>query len=133
MTILGYVLISLALILLGWILYRLDSSGGFKALFAWLTGLDWTVGTRELGLYIMAFLVTLGFFGAMFLLFTHDVPAGNAGLLDAFTSSLGTLFVMVVHYFFGASKGEVDKSKTISDLATPDPGQAPPANGPKQP
>lgn len=67
---------------------------------------DWTPG-------LLAFGVTLGFFGLLGVLAFHDVPTSNANALTIMLGALGAAFGGVIAYYFGSSRGSQDKDKML--------------------
>ena len=66
---------------------------------------------------ILAYSVSIGFFGILYLMMTHGLPstAGNEALL-VMLGSLGTGWTCVIAYYFGSSAGSMDKNTIISKL-----------------
>lgn len=62
----------------------------------------------------LAVLVTLGFFGLIFLMMYHKLPDGSNDLIDTMIGSLGTAWIMVVSYYFGSSVGSDRKTELIA-------------------
>ena len=62
---------------------------------------------------LLAFGVTLGFFGLLGLLAFHDVPTSNQNALNLMLGALGASFGGVIAYYFGSSKGSQDKDKML--------------------
>jgi hypothetical protein len=52
----------------------------------------------------LAYLLTAGFFGLLFLLCFHTAPDGNAQILNVVLGSLGTAWVGAMTYFFGSTQ-----------------------------
>jgi hypothetical protein len=52
----------------------------------------------------LAYLVTVGFFGLLFLLCFQSAPAANLAMLNIVLGSLGTAWVGAMAYFFGATQ-----------------------------
>lgn len=53
--------------------------------------------------FALAVAVTCGFFGLLGAMLYHDLPTGNAAILNTMLGSLGTAWVMAMSYYFGAS------------------------------
>ncbi len=53
---------------------------------------------------VLAYLITLGFFGFLFLLCFKGAPNSNLAMLNIVLGSLGTAWVGAMAYFFGATQ-----------------------------
>ena len=69
-------------------------------------------GGKDYNLYILAWLVVLGFFTLTALLFKYKVE-GNEVVLVLF-GALAQGFGMVLAYFFGSSRGSAEKSRIMA-------------------
>jgi hypothetical protein len=69
---------------------------------------DWT--PKVLGMAI-----TLGFFGLLFWLMRHEVPAASKDILNVMLGSLGTAWISVVTYYFGSSAGSARKDEILGE------------------
>jgi len=77
-----------------------------------------SIGTRDWNLYVLAWIVVIGFIGIIILfIFKPDAFASNAAAM-MLLGSLSTGFGTVLAYFFGSSKGSSDKNKTIEKAMT---------------
>lgn len=63
---------------------------------------------------ILALSVTGGFFGLLYLIAFHEVPAQSATLLNVLVGTLGTAWIGVVNYYFGSSSGSAAKTQLLS-------------------
>ena len=63
---------------------------------------------------ILAFVVTLGFFGVLAVLMFYSVPAASRDVLNIMLGSLGTAWTGVVAYYFGSSIGSDRKTELLA-------------------
>lgn len=63
---------------------------------------------------LLAFLVTIGFFGILAWMMSNTVPAGSAQVLDVIVGALATGWVQVMSYYFGSSAGSDKKSDLLA-------------------
>lgn len=71
---------------------------------------DWTP-------QILAYAVTIGFFGVLAIMSWHQIPDGSVKVMDVMLGSLGTAWIGIVGYYFGSSSGSAAKTKIIADQA----------------
>jgi hypothetical protein len=59
----------------------------------------------------LTFLITFGFFGLLAALFLMQVPDGSKALIYSATGTLGTVWLVVVHFWFGSTSdtGQVNE------------------------
>ena len=70
--------------------------------------------TKDLLMYVLGGLITLGFFALLALLIFNPAPIENKDLLNITIGSLLTAFATVVSYFYGSSKGSADKNELLN-------------------
>lgn len=73
--------------------------------------------TKDMTPRIMAYGVTVGFFGLMIFMMKWDVPAANKDMLNIMLGALGGAWVSIISYYFGSSAGSAKKDETISKLS----------------
>lgn len=64
---------------------------------------------------VLAYLLTLGFFGTLTFMMTGEIPATGHDVLLIMVGSLGTAWTGMIAYYFGSSAG----SKAKTDLLAP--------------
>lgn len=67
--------------------------------------------------YLLAALVTLGFFGILAYMLVRAVPAANKDIMNIMLGSLGTAWVSIVGFYFGSSASSKQKDETIKTMA----------------
>ena len=70
---------------------------------------------KNLPLYILGSIITIGFFAILALLIFHSIPEANQRVLDMLLGVLGTCFIAIVMYWFGTSKSSADKTDLINE------------------
>ncbi len=73
-------------------------------------------GSRDVHLYILAWVMVSGFFALLGCLLFVTIPNDQSGVVSMLFGALSAGFGGVVSYFFGSSKGSSDKSYTIDSL-----------------
>lgn len=66
---------------------------------------------KDIPMYILAGMITLGYFGLLAILTFKGVPEQNNDLYNTAMGALLVAFSMVVGYWFGSSKGSSDKNE----------------------
>jgi hypothetical protein len=62
---------------------------------------------------VLAYGLTLGFFGLLSLMVFHDVPTSNAGAVNILLGSLGTGWIASIYYYFGSTYGSKTKDAML--------------------
>ncbi len=69
------------------------------------------------GAAIISSIVTLGFFGMLYLILRNEVPEGSQRIADIMMGGLGTSFSAVVGYWVGSSAGSASKDAALRAAA----------------
>lgn len=67
--------------------------------------------------FILALITTVGFFSSLICLFFRAFPSENQQLINALISTLGTVWVLQMGYFFNSSASSKQKDQTIATMA----------------
>ena len=70
---------------------------------------------------LLAYGVTIGFFGLLIFLVRHEVAPASRDLLNIMLGTLGSAWTAVVSYYFGSSAGSRDKDNTIKQITGSNP------------
>ena len=62
---------------------------------------------------VLAYAITVGFFGLLSLMAFHEMPASNLTVLQIMLGALGAAFGGCVQYYFGSSAGSAQKSALL--------------------
>jgi hypothetical protein len=65
---------------------------------------------------ILAYGVTLGFFGLLVFMMKWNVPGPNKDMLNIMLGALGGAWIQIVSYYFGSSAGSSKKDETIKAI-----------------
>lgn len=76
--------------------------------------------TPQIGFYMLL----LGFFVALALLFKFPIPQDNKAIIYTMIGSLGTLTIMASTYFYGSTTGSARKTELLSQADAIDAGNA---------
>ncbi len=63
---------------------------------------------------ILAYGITVGFFGMLYWMMRHDIPAANKDMLNIMLGAFASAWVGVCTYYFGSSAGSAKKDDTIN-------------------
>ena len=73
-------------------------------------------GSRDVHLYILAWVMVSGFFVLLGCLLFVNIPNDQSGVVSMLFGALSAAVGSVVSYFFGSSKGSADKSLAIETM-----------------
>lgn len=68
---------------------------------------------------ILAYAITLGFFGVLAALMLGDMPANSKEVLYIMLGTLGTAWTGVISYYFGSTAGSSEKTKLLAASTPP--------------
>lgn len=66
---------------------------------------------KEIAMYTLGAMVTVGFFAVIFVYMSKDTPDG--GVMNLLLGALVAAFTTVLGYFYGSSKSSHDKTKLL--------------------
>lgn len=67
---------------------------------------------------LLALVVTVGFFGLLYLLIFRPIPASSHDIIIAMVGVLGAAWGAVVNYYFGSSSGSAEKTTALTSVAS---------------
>lgn len=71
-------------------------------------------GKKDINLYVLAWIVIIGFFALTCTLTFVELPDDSTGVVFLLFGALVAGFTQVMNYFFGSSKSSSDKTKMLS-------------------
>lgn len=71
-------------------------------------------GKRDINLYMLSWVIVLGFFGLVALLIFKELPKDSNGVIFMLFGALGSGFTGIIGYFFGSSKSSADKTELLA-------------------
>ncbi len=74
------------------------------------------IQTKDMTPRILAYGVTVGFFGLLGYMLKFDIPPTNKDMLNIMLGALGGAWVSIIAYYFGSSAGSAKKDDTINNL-----------------
>ena len=63
---------------------------------------------------VLAFVVTIGFFGILAFMLVQSPPEGARDVLNIMLGALATAWISIVAYYFGSSSGSAEKTRLMS-------------------
>lgn len=75
------------------------------------------IAVRDSTPRVLAYGTTVGFFLALLGLNLMPIPAENRATIYSMVGSLGTVWILVMGYYFGSSRGSDDKTKALTEIA----------------
>lgn len=75
---------------------------------------DMQVATKSLTPPILTLTITVGFFGLLVMLFFVNVPEANKAIVYSCVGSLGTAWLVAVHFWFGDTQASARKTELLA-------------------
>lgn len=69
----------------------------------------------------LTFFVTAGFFGMLLMLFFVNIPDGNKAVIFSFIGTLGTAWLVVMHFWFGSTSDTAQVNDLLAKSTPPGP------------
>lgn len=66
--------------------------------------------------YVLALVVTIGFFGLLGYMLKYEVPSANQDVMNILLGSLGTAWITIVGFFFGSSIGSKEANASLKKV-----------------
>lgn len=66
--------------------------------------------------YVLAVVVTVGFFGLLGYMLKYEVPRSNERIMDILLGALATAWISVISFFYGSSQGSRENTKIIKGM-----------------
>ena len=71
---------------------------------------------KDLYMYILGGLISIGFFFVLVLLIYKPMPADNRDIFYLIVGALISFEGVIINYFYGSSRGSAEKSEIIKNL-----------------
>lgn len=65
-------------------------------------------------MYALGAVIAVGFFVLLYFIVFIEIPTSNKDIVNIVVGALVGAFAMVVSFFFGSSKGSMDKTEILS-------------------
>lgn len=75
---------------------------------------DMQVATKSLTPPFLTLAITLGFFGMLLMLMFVNVPEANKAIVYGFTGTLGTAWLVSVHFWFGSTQSNARQTELLA-------------------
>lgn len=72
------------------------------------------IAVKDMTPKVLAYTVTVGFFGLLACLFYFDVPKDSQPIIYSMVGVLGTAWISVMNYYFGSSSGSAAKTQLLA-------------------
>ena len=66
--------------------------------------------------YVLAVVVTVGFFSLLAYMLKYEVPQSNERIMDILLGALATAWISVISFFYGSSQGSRENTKIIKSM-----------------
>lgn len=75
---------------------------------------DMQIATKSLTPPLLTLTITVGFFGLLVMLFFVNVPEANKAIVYSCVGSLGTAWLVAVHFWFGDTQASARKTELLA-------------------